>query len=86
VTRVDDGRIVGRTPILFVVPRSKSPISLRFERPGTKPVVQEIVPDDDKLIRVELGVETSEPATRRKRRPAAARDFRDATLVNPFTM
>ena len=86
VTRTKGGQVVGRTPLMLVVPRSGSPISLRFEHAGRKPVVEEIIPDEDKMVRVDLGTEISQSVTRRKKRRAAARDFRDATLVNPFAM
>lgn len=86
VTRTKGGQVVGRTPLMLVVPRSGSPISLRFEHAGRKPVVEQIIPDEDKMVRVDLGAEISQSVTRRKKRRAAARDFRDATLVNPFAM
>jgi eukaryotic-like serine/threonine-protein kinase len=86
VSRTSGGQVVGRTPLMLVVPRSGAPISLRFERAGSKPVVEQIIPDQDKLVRVDLGAEIAQPVTRRKKRRAAARDFRDATLVNPFAM
>ena len=86
VTRTKGGQVVGRTPLMLVVPRSGSPISLRFEHAGRKPVVEQIIPDEDKMVRVDLGAEIAQPATRRKKRRATARDFRDATLVNPFAM
>jgi eukaryotic-like serine/threonine-protein kinase len=86
VTRTSGGQVVGRTPLMLVVPRSGSPISLRFERAGSKPVVDQIIPDQDRMVRVDLGAEISQPVSRRKKRRARARDFRDATLVNPFAM
>jgi eukaryotic-like serine/threonine-protein kinase len=85
VTRLDDKRVVGRTPLLLVVARSGSPLALRFERAGKKPATKAVVPDADKVVEVELGPETAQGTGRRKPKRSSARDFLDATPVDPFT-
>jgi serine/threonine protein kinase len=85
VTRVDNGQIVGRTPWLLVVARSRSPLALRFERVGRKPAVKEVIPDSDQVVEVELGGEAPQATGRHKLKRITSRNFLDPTPVDPFT-
>jgi eukaryotic-like serine/threonine-protein kinase len=99
VTQVDDGHLLGRTPFTIEFPRSEKPISLRFERPGAPPVLRKVIPDLDKVVRVELsaanernaeddvsGVRGAPWSSRRGRTAASVKALHDAMPVNPFKM
>lgn len=99
VTRVDDGHILGRTPFTIAFPRSERAIPLRFERPGAPPVLRKVIPDLDKVVRVELseatdrnadgdasGTRGARPPPPRRRTAASIKALHDATPINPFKM
>jgi serine/threonine protein kinase len=95
VTRVNDGYLLGRTPFTIALPRSETAIALRFERPGAPPVLRKVIPDLDKVVRVELSEardrnadrDPSEPPAQPRRRIAASvKSLHDATPIDPFKM
>jgi hypothetical protein len=54
VTRLDSGRVIGRTPLTIALPKSQEVIAFRFEKPGREAVVYKVIPDLDKAVRVDL--------------------------------
>jgi serine/threonine protein kinase len=95
VTRVNDGHLLGRTPFTIAFPRSETAVALRFERPGAPPVLRKVIPDLDKVVRVELSEvrernadrdASGSPAQPRRRIAASVKALHDATPVDPFKM
>jgi serine/threonine protein kinase len=54
VTRIDGGRMLGRTPLTIMLPQSSDVIALRLEKQGYEPVIYKIIPDLDKNVRLDL--------------------------------
>ena len=85
VTRISDGRVLGRTPLTLALPFGDAETALRFELDGHQPVEKRVRLVTDLSIEVALA-ETSENQSSKKVAPAKKRTatvVRDG-FVDPF--
>jgi serine/threonine protein kinase len=66
VTREDTGETVGRTPLTITLPPSHDVLSFRFEKPGHSATSYKVIPDLDKVVRVDLAPEGPPPGGERR--------------------
>ena len=66
VIQVDTGVLLGRTPLATTVPRSVAAISFRLEKKDFQPAIYKIIPDLDKIVRVDLARSPEASGTDRK--------------------
>jgi hypothetical protein len=65
VTREDTGETVGRTPLTVALPQSRDVLSFRFEKPGHTATSYKVIPDLDKVVKVDLPSEEPPAGERR---------------------